>query len=236
AQPSQIPPSPAQPSQIPPPGAPSSPSAPPPPFGTQPVQAKEEPEELSEDIIDQIALRVELVQLDQAMTDIRKKLEELGEKISKIEVTTEIENKIKNCKDEIKTIKAKREKLNLEKQSLPFEEDLIQKKEIKERLKKLNEAYRSKEVTESAFKKLRSEYENSINEIDIKNREFKAKIAIWLKKLKVDESQIKEKYELLKARYAAGELNQDKYEEKKNEIEKKLTRYNDVVKYLSGKI
>ncbi len=209
------------------PAAPIKPSAPPPP--------QEDPG-LSEDIIDQIVLRVELAQLDNSMNEIRAKLEELAEQISKIEVTAEIEKRIQNFKDQIKEIKAKREKLNLEKQDLPFEAEMTEKQDVQERLKNLNDAYRAKKVTETAFKKLRGEYEAKLQEIDNKSKEFKAKINAWIKKFKVDESKIQEKLEILEARHAAGELTQSQFDNEKNTITSELNRYTAVIKFLSNQI
>lgn len=229
-QPSPGVPAPTQPLQGAPPGTQPA------PFVSQTPQAPPEPETLSEDVITQIALRAELEQLDQAMVDIRSKLEELGDMISKIEVTHEIETKIKDFKNKIKEIKAKREKLNAEKRDLPFEADLTEKKEIQERLKKLNEAYRSKEVTESAFKRLRGEYEQKIQVIDAKSQSFKAKINTWIKNLKSEKAQALDKIELLKARFAAGEMGQEKYKLEKEDFEEKIKRYNSVLKYLSDKL
>ncbi|MHA1356791.1 MAG: hypothetical protein ACTSRC_01630 [Candidatus Helarchaeota archaeon] len=237
--PAQIPPS-TQP-QVPHPASPQMPPQSPrgiplSPFSNQVPQPPELQLELSEEIIEQIALRVELRQLDSALADIRAKLEELGEMIAKMDVTAEIEQKIKVFKDKIKALKAKRERLNAEKRVLPFEKDLKERKEIQERLNNLNEAYRSKEVTESAFKKLRQEYEEKLQEIDTKSRAFKAKINLWIKKIKTDEIKIKEEEEILKARHAAGELIEDEYQTKKSKIDEKLKQYTNVIKYLSEKL
>ncbi len=193
-------------------------------------------ETLSEEIIEQIALRVELEQLDVSMAEIRSKLEELGEMISKIEVTDDIEQKIKTFKNKIKEIKAKRENLNAEKRDLPFDADLTKKKEIQERLAKLNDAYRSKKVTESAFKKLRNEYEQELQQIDAKSRSFKAKINTWIKQLKAERTKTEEELELLEGRHAAGEMGEDDFAEKKNNFENKVKRYNATLKYLSARL
>ncbi|NVM53027.1 MAG: CdvA-like protein [Candidatus Helarchaeota archaeon] len=234
APPATHPPYRAPPVTQPPPGGP--PGAQPASSIPQSTPAPQEPEPLSEEVIDQIALRVELEQLDQSMNEIRSKLEELGEMISKMDVTPEIEQKIKNFKGQIKEIKAKRENLNAEKRDLPFDADLTKKKEIQDRLKKLNEAYRSKKVTEAAFKKLRGEYEQSLQEIDDKSRSFKAKINTWIKKLKSDRNKTQEQLELLEARFAAGEMGQHKYEEEKTDYKEKVKRYNNVLKFLTGKL
>jgi chromosome segregation ATPase len=228
------PPTAPPPQNIPP--QPPAQAAQPSPFGDQTSSSPPEVESLSEDIINQIALRVELEQLDTSLTEIRGKLEELGEIISKIEVTEEIEQKIKLFKNKIKNIKAKRENLNAEKRDLPFESDLESKKEIQNRLKNLNEAYRSKKVTESAFKKLRAEYEEEIQAIDSKSRSFKAKINTWVKKLKLDRSQIEEKLELLEARHAAGEIQKDQFDLQKKELEEKIKRYNNTLKFLTAQL
>ncbi|MHA1263741.1 MAG: hypothetical protein ACTSRS_00755 [Candidatus Helarchaeota archaeon] len=207
---------------------------PPPTESVSPTPPEEET--LSDEVIDQIALRVELEQLDLSLKEIRGKIEELGELISKIEVTEEVEQRIQEFKNKIKEIKTKRENLNAEKRPLPFEADLTKKKEIQERLKNLNEAYRSKKVTETAFKKLRAEYEQQLQEIDQKSRSFKAKINTWIKKLKADKAGIEEQLELLEARYAAGELKEDSFAEQKKTFEEKLKRYNNTLKYLSAQL
>lgn len=203
------------------------------PFESTPSQTTEA---LSEEVIEQIALRVELEQLDQSMADIRSKLEELGEMISKIEVTEEVEQKIKTFKNKIKEIKVKREDLNAEKRDLPFDADLTKKKEIQDRLAKLNEAYRSKKVTESAFKKLRTEYEQQLQEIDTKSRSFKAKINTWIKQLKADRTRAQEQLELLEARQAAGELGHGAFDDKQRDLGGKIKRYNGTIKYLSARL
>jgi len=192
--------------------------------------------ELSAEIMDQIALRVDLEALDNSMAEIKKKLEELGEIVAKTEITGEIEFKIKNLKEQIKGIKAKREKLLAEKQDLPFEAELTKKQDIQERLAKLNEAYRAKKVTEAAFKKLRGEYEQGLQAIDNKSRLFKQKISSWVKRLKSDRDNLQEQVELLEARYIAGELTPDQYNAQKEENNEKLNRYNNVIKFLSEKI
>ncbi|HUY00286.1 MAG TPA: hypothetical protein VMV49_12065 [Candidatus Deferrimicrobium sp.] len=234
-----------------PPSYPTPPPAPPYPPTTQPpspppsetytpgppqAQEPREPEKLSEDVIEQIALRVELKVLDHSMNEIRKKLEELAETISKTEVTSEVEQRIKNLKAQIKEIKQKRDDLNLNKKTLPYEEELQEKVEIQDRLKNLNEAYRSKKVTEAAFKKLRTEYEEKLQEIDAKSRAFKAKTNIWIKSLKKDKQQIQEEMEILEARNAAGELPKDQYDEQKKEYDLKLKRYDNVLEYLAGNL
>ena len=241
-QPPYQPPQQTPPYYAPPPRTGPTPPAGPPP-GTAPAPSgapapppEQQDVELSDDIIDQIVLRVELAQLDKSMDDVRGKLEDLAEQISKIEVTTEIEAKIKKFKNHIKEIKAKREKLNAEKSDLPFEGELTEKKEIKERLKNLNEAYRSKKVTDAAFKKLRGEYEAKLKEIDQKSQAFKAKINTWIKKFKVDEAKVSEALELLEARHAAGELSESAYEQEKTTTTAQLKRYNAVIQYLTGQI
>lgn len=199
------------------------------------TEAPTEPE-LSAEIMDQIALRVDLAALDNSMAEIKKKLEELGEIVSKTEITSDIELKIKNLKDQIKGVKAKREKLLVEKQDLPFEAELSKKKDIQERLAKLNEAYRAKKVTESAFKKLRAEYEQTLREIDNNSRQFKQKISGWVKNLKEERDKLQEQVEILEARFVAGELTDDQYNTQKEEDTDKLNRYNNVIKFLSEKI
>ena len=200
-----------------------------------PPEAPAEPE-LSPEIMDQIALRVDLETLDNSMAEIKKKLGELGDLVAKTEITSEIESKIKNLKEQIKGIKTKRDKLLVEKQDLPFEAELTKKKDIQERLAKLNEAYRAKKVTEAAFKKLRGEYEQTLQEIDSKSRLFKQKISGWVKKLKVERDAVQELLEILEARFVAGELTQDQYDAQKEENTEKLNRYTNVVKFLSEKI
>lgn len=247
AQPPSMPPPMSPPPYMPPPsyGPPPGPSPPfepptrpgePGPGGKEAAPSEKEPEPLSEEVMEQIALRVELQQLDESMNDIRKKLEDLGAMVSKVEITPDIENKIKNFKEQIKEIKAKREKLNAEKRDLPFEEELTQKREIQDRLKNLNEAYRTKKVTESAFKKLRSEYEEKLTTLDNKTHLFKTKISTWIKKIKDDEKHYQEKLELIDARFAAGEMTQTQYEKDKKESEEKIKRYTNVLKFLSGKV
>jgi DNA repair exonuclease SbcCD ATPase subunit len=222
------PPAPSYPPAQPP--APSYPPAPP------PAPEPQEPEKLSEDVIEQIALRVELKILDNAMSEIRKRLEELAETISKTEVTGEVEQRIKNLKTQIKEIKEKREGLNLNKKSLPYEEELQEKAEVQDRLKNLNEAYRAKKVTESAFKKLRTEYEEKLQEIDSKSRAFKAKTNIWVKSIKQDKQHVQEEIEILEARHAAGEIPKDQYDEQKLAYDAKLKRYENVIEYLAGNL
>jgi chromosome segregation ATPase len=226
---------PMPPAYVPPAGAPYPP--PTPPSQTAPEAKMPEPEpEISSEIIEQIALRVDLETLDSMMGDIKKRMEELSETLSKTEVTSEIETKIKNLKDQAKDTKARREKLMAGKRDLPFEAELAKKQDIQDRLAKINEAYRAKKVTEAAFKKLRTEYEQALAEIDNKSRAFKQKLSSWVKKLKTEKDKFQEQVEMIEARFVAGELTPDQYNAQKEETTEKLSRYNNVLKFLNEKL
>ncbi|MDD1778716.1 MAG: hypothetical protein LUQ65_11170 [Candidatus Helarchaeota archaeon] len=226
---------PAQPPMPPAYGPPGSAPYPPPAPPAQPAQAAKVPEpepEISPEIIEQIALRVDLETFDSMMGDIKKRMEELSEVVAKTEVTSEIETKIKNLKEQAKDTKARREKLMAGKQDLPFEAELVKKRDIQDRLAKINEAYRAKKVTEAAFKKLRTEYEQSLAEIDNKSRAFKQKLSSWIKKLKSEKDKFQEQLELIEARFVAGELTQDQYTAQKEENTSKIDRYTKTLLYI----
>lgn len=231
---------PAQPPMAPtygPPGGVPYPPPPAPPVQAAPEAKIQEPEpEISSEIIEQIALRVDLETLDSMMGDIKKRMEELSEVVAKTEVTSEIETKIKDLKEQAKETKARREKLMAGKRDLPFEAELAKKQDIQDRLAKINEAYRAKKVTEAAFKKLRTEYEQALAEIDSKSRSFKQKLGSWVKKLKSEKDKLQEQVELIEARFVAGELTQDQYNAQKDETTEKLNRYSNVLKFLNEKL
>ncbi len=134
----------------------------------------------------------------------------------------EIEIELKKLKKRIKEIKALEKNLTESIKKLPFEEMLNRKETIKERMKKLDEILEAGRITEDVYHKLRKEFKAELEVVEGQFSDYDTQIKHWLSKFKSDIKESKDELGLLYARYQVGQISEEDYSKKKDELEKEL--------------
>ncbi|MEX2724310.1 MAG: CdvA-like protein [Candidatus Freyarchaeota archaeon] len=181
-------------------------------------------EEIPEDIKYQLELRTKLEELIGERSELTREIDRMMEGLSGDISIEEYKNRIKNLKNRVAELK--KEEKDIEKliKPLPLEKTSKEKEELKARLDKLKEVYRSKEISNETFEKLRKEYEKELEEVKKRHRIEKDRVESWIAQLEKERKNIQETLELLYARHKTGELSEGEYQKKKEELEKTLNR------------
>jgi chromosome segregation ATPase len=181
-------------------------------------------EDIPQDIKTQLELRSKLEEIIGETSNLTGEIDKLMEGLSGEISIDEYKNKIKTLKNRVIELKKEREEVEKLIKPLPLEQLLRQREGLKERLEKLKEVYKSKEISNETFEKLRKEYESEFDEIKKKHRVEKDKVENWIAKLEINRKKTQEELELLYARYKTGEVKENEYQNKKEELKKELNR------------
>ncbi|WXG40183.1 MAG: zinc-ribbon domain-containing protein [Candidatus Freyarchaeum deiterrae] len=189
-----------------------------------PVKEPVEVDEIPEDIKTQLELRSKLEEIIGETSNLTGDIDKLMEGLSGEISIEDYKNKIKALKNRVIELKKEREEVEKLIKPLPLEQLLRQREGLKDRLEKLKEVYKSKEITNETFEKLRKEYESEFDEIKKKHRIEKDRVENWIADLERDRKKNQEELELLYARYKTGEVNENEYQKNKEELKKELKK------------
>ncbi|MGQ9719799.1 MAG: hypothetical protein ACUVXA_00555 [Candidatus Jordarchaeum sp.] len=184
----------------------------------------EEKEEIPEDIRNQLELRAKLEEIIGETSALTGEIDKLMEGLSGDISIDDYKNKIKTLKNKVAELKKEREDVEKLIKPLPLEQASREKEELKERLEKLKEVYKSKEISNETFEKLRQEYESEFDEIKKKHKIEKEKVENWIVQLEKERKRIQEEIELLYARHKTGEMAEKDYQKNKESLKKQFDR------------
>ncbi len=183
-----------------------------------------EEDKIPQDIRTQLELRAKLEEIIGETSVLKGEIDRLMEELSGEISIEEYKNKIKVLKSKVVELKKEREDVESLLRPLPLEQVAKEKEELKERLTKLKEVYRAKEISDETFERLRKEYESEFEKAKKKHKVEKEKVKNWIAQLEKDRKKIQEELELLYARYKTGEIPEEEYQKNKDELKKELNR------------
>ncbi len=184
----------------------------------------ENEEEIPQDTRNQLELRAKLEEIIGETSALTGEIDKLMEGLSGDISIDEYKNKIKALKNKVAELKIEREEVENLIKPLPLEQASIKKDELKERLEKLKEVHKSKEVSNETFEKLRKEYESEFEDIKRKHKKEKEKVENWVVQLEKDRKKIQEEIELLYARHKTGEVTEEEYQKNKESLKKQFNK------------
>ncbi|MFB0563173.1 MAG: hypothetical protein ACETWM_18385 [Candidatus Lokiarchaeia archaeon] len=181
-------------------------------------------EEIPEDTRNQLELRAKLEEIIGETAALTGEIDRLMEELSGDISIDEYKNKIKALKNKVAELKKEREEVENLIKPLPLEQASREKEELKDRLAKLKEVYKSKEISNETFEKLRKEYESEFEGIKRKHKKEKGKVENWIVQLEKDRKKTQEEIELLYARHKTGEVTEEEYQKNKEELKKEFNK------------
>jgi len=140
-----------------------------------------EEDKIPQDIRTQLELRAKLEEIIGETSVLKGEIDRLMEELSGEISIEEYKNKIKVLKSKVVELKKEREDVESLLRPLPLEQVAKEKEELKERLTKLKEVYRAKEISEETFERLRKEYElkKELNRTQISLENLRIEIRQW---------------------------------------------------------
>ncbi len=189
-------------------------------------------EEIPENVLFQLELRSKIELIDSKLTEIRNQIEQLALKLTGDD-TEGIEDEVKKLGEKINKLKEEKRSLESDLVDLPFEELQKKKADIESRIAKLQNAFSLGEVSESAYKRLREEYEEKTKYLENKFAQQKVKINIWVRNMRLERDKMIENLELLKARHIAGEYSDSEYEERREKLKNNISKLETNIKILN---
>ncbi len=172
--------------------------------------------------IEQYLLRARIEKMNEKLKEAKEKINQY---LTKIEAqgATISDDDIQELKVLVQKIKTKRDELVRKKIDLPFEENLLQKRqEIEGKLRKVQNTFMTQKISEVAFNKLKEEYESELNQIKAKMTQQNHFEQILKTKLEKRQKILEEELEVLKAKLEIQELTEESYQERLKTTQKEL--------------
>ncbi|MHC1591250.1 MAG: hypothetical protein ACXQS8_04145 [Candidatus Helarchaeales archaeon] len=172
--------------------------------------------------IEQYLLRARIDRMNEKLKEAKQKIDQYLEKIER-EGATISEEDLNELKEIVQKIKNKRSELEAQKKPLPFDENLLEKRQsIEGKMRKLQNKFMTQKISEIAYKKLKDEFEAELNEIKKKMSQQQNFERALKKKLEERQKALEEELEVLKAKLEIQELTEEAYEQRSKAIQKEL--------------
>lgn len=182
-----------------------------------------EEEEKFDPITDEI---IDVLYSREREIDIKEEIKENLTEVEKIEQRLNIGLASKNDASQqilekqnlMTALKSERKSLKLDKIRIELLEGEI--KELKDKLDKLHVLFNQGKIShESVYKKLKGEYQSSLDEKEAEFNQQKINIKHWMKVLELDVQKMKEDIDLTNTKADLGEIPKDEAESKQSELE-----------------
>ncbi|NHJ03223.1 MAG: hypothetical protein EAX90_00195 [Candidatus Heimdallarchaeota archaeon] len=183
-------------------------------------------EPIDPEIVHALAVKGRLIIIDKEMEEILEEIENLEERVKvgliPKEDAKERVNELNKRFVEIKLEKKKTEKGSV---TIPIFELMSSRDQTKDRLTKLEGLKRDKSISQKTYEKMKQEYEDTIANAEKQITQELIKMERWKDQLNKELSEKRELLETLFVRKSTGELSEDDYNERRDDLTEEIKNW-----------
>ncbi|MEM4587024.1 MAG: hypothetical protein QXP17_00230 [Candidatus Jordarchaeales archaeon] len=184
------------------------------------------------DVLEQLAIRKRIEEVTGEIAFLKSEIDRLAKVIAESKAVEDYALKVKNLKEKIKKVSSERASLEEKVKPLSLERVAEERASLEGKLKRLEEVFKRKEISNETYEKLKREYSEKLEHLKGEHYKEVIRFEKWIELLKRKVRQIKEESEILYARYAIGELTKEEYDREKEKLDKELELNNSYIEML----
>jgi hypothetical protein len=190
----------------------------------KPTKATFEP--IDDSVVHALAVKGRLNIIDKEIEEILDEIENLHERVKVgLIPKKDAKERVNDLEKRFVEIKLEKKKLSKGGTEIPIFTLIKTKEEAKERLEKLEKLKHDKSISEKTYKKMKNEYQDEISDKERSISQEIVKMERWKEQLKDDLASKRETLETLFVRKSTGELDQDEYHEKQQDLTEEIKNY-----------
>lgn len=189
-------------------------------------------ESIPDDVLEQLMIRKRIEEVTGEIAFLKSEIDRLAKLIAESKSVEDYASKVRSLKEKIKRVSNERAILEEKVRPLSLERVAEERSSLEGRLKRLEEVFKRKEISNEAYEKLKREYSEKLEQLKEEHYKEIVKFEKWIESLKRKVKQIKEKSELLYARFVIGELTKEEYDKEKEKLDKELEVNNGYIEML----
>ncbi|MCF2138940.1 MAG: hypothetical protein K9W44_02645 [Candidatus Lokiarchaeota archaeon] len=199
--------------------------------------------DLPQNIVEQLEAKMELAVIESKKKKLKTKLQDLKEELDSFRFENDIDyakkmnakfQAFKSIKDELLSKEEEiRQKLGPKGQFRM--DELEDQMEIqREQLIELKRQYKRRKVKKEIYEQLKLEYSSEYRKCEEELQELRDNVIIWISKEKAEKKRLRNKLQMIQARFKAREIDENEYNEQKKKIEKDIENKEDRLKILNN--
>lgn len=198
-----------------------------------------EPPPLEEDIPEEIEMilvnRALLKTFDEKKREILDKIDDVSERVKVgLMSAEEAKKKIQDLKEQVVKLNLDRKKAEEGETTLPVEAMISDINDLRDKISKLEDVHKKGKASEKTYQKVKEEYEEKLQDLEEKFAKEKMQLDVWITKLKTKEQTLKEELETLYVKKEIGEVQEEEYKTKLNEITEDIEKTQSMLQELKS--
>ena len=198
-----------------------------------------EPSPVEEEIPEEIEMilvnRALLKTFEEKKREILDKIDDVSERVKVgLMPAKEAKKKIEDLKEQVVKLNLDRKKAEEGETTLPVEAMISEIMDLKDKISKLEDIRKKGKASEKTYQKVKEEYEKNLQDLEEKYAKEKAQLDVWIIKLKTKEQTLKEEIETLYVKKEIGEVQEEGYKTKLNEITGELEKTQSMLEELKS--
>lgn len=190
------------------------------------IESSSSIEPIDSEIVHALAIKGRLIIIDKEMEEILEEIENLEERVKVGLIPKEdAKERVSELNKRFVEIKLEKKKVAKGTVTIPIFDLMEKRDQTKERLIKLEGLKREKSISEKTYDKMKQEYEGTISSAAKEISQELVKMEHWKDQLKNDLAQKRELLETLFVRKSTGELSEDEYNEKRDDLTEEIKNW-----------
>ncbi len=203
------------------------------------VSKSVEPSPVEEEIPEEIEMilmnRALLKTFEKKKREILDKIDDVSERVKVgLMPAEEAKKKIEDLKEQVVKLNLERKKAEEGETTLPVEAMIAEINDLREKISKLEDIHKKGKTSEKTYEKVKEEFEEKLQDLEEKYAKEKMQLDIWITKLKTKEQSLKEELETLYVKKEIGEVQEEEYKEKLNEITDEIEKTQSMLQELKS--
>ncbi|MFX0163502.1 MAG: zinc-ribbon domain-containing protein [Candidatus Hodarchaeota archaeon] len=203
------------------------------------VSKSVEPSPVEEEIPEEIEMilmnRALLKTFEKKKREILDKIDDVSERVKVgLMPAEEAKKKIEDLKEQVVKLNLERKKAEEGETTLPVEAMIAEINDLREKISKLEDIHKKGKTSEKTYEKVKEEFEEKLQDLEEKYAKEKMQLDIWITKLKTKEQTLKEELETLYVKKEIGEVQEEEYKEKLNEITDEIEKTQSMLQELKS--
>ena len=193
------------------------------------VSERVEPYPMEEDIPEEIEMilmnRALLKTFEEKKREILDKIDDVSERVKVgLMPAEEAKKKIEDLKEQVVKLNLDRKKAEEGETTLPVEAIITEINDLRDKISKLEDIHKKGKASEKTYQKVKEEYEERLQDLEENYAKEKMQLDVWITKLQTEEQALKEELETLYVKKEIGEVQEEEYKEKINEITEEIEK------------
>lgn len=208
------------------------------PFAEDEEDFSSEELDLEDDIREQLVAKMDYALLNTKKLKLKEKLDDLMRDVKSerydqdIDYAKEINLKLEAVKEIQKQLQEEDDKLREKIGIFKFDELQHVIEERRAQLTELKRKYKLGKIKENIFKQLKQEYSMEYRKAQENLKKYQKQIKIWISKLKTEKNREEIKLKLVEGRYSTKEIDKERMESEKSELQKIIDQYDQKINVL----